>query len=98
MEFEKNIVNYLESKQSAEWSLIGVLRYLAENMEYTSESIEEIVDIFKRHLIGKSNDDNVKKAARNKANKLCKSLKQTLTRTDINEFLDQQDVKFAKVC
>ncbi|CAG8714037.1 8352_t:CDS:2, partial [Funneliformis mosseae] len=50
--------------------LIGVLRYLAENMEYTSESIEEIVDIFKRHLIRKSNDDNVKKAARNKANKL----------------------------
>ncbi|CAG8668895.1 16326_t:CDS:2 [Funneliformis mosseae] len=71
MEFEKNIVNYLESKQSAEWSLIGVLRYLAENMEYTSET-------------------------RNKANKLCESLKQTLTRIDINEFLDQQDVKFSK--
>ncbi|CAI2198229.1 12766_t:CDS:2, partial [Funneliformis geosporum] len=91
MEFEKNIVNYLESKQSAEWSLIGVLRYLAEDIDYTSERMEEIVDIFKRHLIGRSNDDNVKKAARNKANKFCESLKLTLTRTDIKEFLDQQD-------
>jgi len=97
MNFEENIATYFGSTQYPQWSVMGILQYLAEYMDYTSDSKEEISKVLAKHLLHISVGINFKKSAKNKAKKLYAALDTTLSRAEIIQFFDEQDVRFYKV-
>ncbi|CAG8501452.1 9136_t:CDS:2 [Paraglomus brasilianum] len=96
MNFEENIATYFGSTQYPQWSVMGILQYLAEYMDYTSNSKEEISKVLAKHLLHISVGINFKKSAKNKAKKLYAALDTTLSRAEIIQFFDEQDVRFYK--
>jgi hypothetical protein len=98
MDFEKHILEFFQSNNYANWSVLGVLQYLSDEVDFTSESVKDIGDILKKQLEVLSNNKNVLQAAKNKATKLRDNLQDTLTRrAEVLKFFENQDLKFAEV-
>ncbi|GET04873.1 BTB/POZ protein [Rhizophagus clarus] len=71
---EIHIGNYLDSNNYTNWSTSGLLQYLVEKENYTTEDATNIHNAFCRHLEKKSTDHNMFKYARNKAERLARTL------------------------
>src|SRR5437660_1166966 len=98
MDFENQIVNYFWLNDYTKWSVFEVLRYISNNINFTSESMSDIGDSLKRQLEILSDHKSLHLAARNKAIKLLGNLQETLTkRREILNFIESQDLKFAEV-
>jgi hypothetical protein len=71
---EIHIGNYLDSNNYTNWSTLGLLQYLVEKENYTTEDATNIHNAFRCHLEKKSADHNMFKYARNKAERLARTL------------------------
>ncbi|CAB4383717.1 unnamed protein product [Rhizophagus irregularis] len=71
---EIHIGNYLDSNNYTNWSTSGLLQYLVEKENYTTEDATNIHNAFRCHLEKKSADHNMFKYARNKAERLARTL------------------------
>lgn len=85
---EKHIENYIKSKEYRAWSALNILQYLSDYIKFTNDSVEEIFRIFKQQLVLKSQDPNVFKHARDKAEKLAESLN---IDEEVKNFLSDKD-------
>ncbi|CAB4430453.1 unnamed protein product [Rhizophagus irregularis] len=70
---EIHIGNYLDSNNYTNWSTSGLLQYLVEKENYTTEDATIIHNAFRYHLEKKSADHNMFKYARNKAERLART-------------------------
>ncbi|CAB4408069.1 unnamed protein product [Rhizophagus irregularis] len=71
---EIHIGNYLDSNNYTNWSTLGLLQYLVEKENYTTVDATNIHNAFRCHLEKKSADHNMFKYARNKAERLARTL------------------------
>ncbi|RGB30939.1 hypothetical protein C1646_764688 [Rhizophagus diaphanus] len=72
--YETHIGNYLDSNNYTNWSTSGLLQYLVEKENYTTEDATNIHNAFRCHLEKKSAGHNMFKYARNKAERLARTL------------------------
>ncbi|RUS32580.1 hypothetical protein BC938DRAFT_475037 [Jimgerdemannia flammicorona] len=96
MTFEVYTLKYLEATPYTNWSLLGVMQYLSENISYTSANFLEICDVFLQHMQIRSTSNTFTKSVQRKALKICESLTSTLDRPEVKEFLKTQDLKYAE--
>ncbi|CAG8650958.1 11683_t:CDS:10, partial [Acaulospora morrowiae] len=97
MDFENHIVNYFRLNNYSKWNVLEVLHYLSNNIDFTSESMNEIGDSLKKQLEILSDHSSLLQAAKNKAIKLRKNLQETLTtRGEVLKFIESQNLKFAE--
>ncbi len=98
MDFENYFVKYFQSNNYTKWSVLEALRYLSNNVDFTSDSLEDISNALKNQLKILSIHKSVLQVAKNKAIKLLQNLEETLTkRIEILNFFENQDLKFAEV-
>lgn len=97
MVFEVHVLKYLEVTPFSDWSILGIMQYLSENVSYTSASYPEIRDVFLRHMQIRSTNNTFTKAVQRKAVKICENLTSTQDRPEVKEFLKVQDLKHAEV-
>ncbi|KAG9284421.1 hypothetical protein G9A89_023678 [Geosiphon pyriformis] len=77
--------------------MLGVLEYLAMNIEYTSGSFKDICHAFKEELGNIAEESNTLSAAKRKATKICDKLETTMERDIvIKRFLENQDLKLSQ--
>ncbi|CAG8651416.1 636_t:CDS:2, partial [Paraglomus occultum] len=98
MNFETYISTYMDVVDYPEWSLLGLLQYLETRVEYTSASLQDIINIFMDLLDVKSKSRCYLKSTRRRAEKLCSTLNITKTRSEVQRFLQKLDLKHAQSC
>ncbi|CAG8770747.1 11620_t:CDS:2, partial [Dentiscutata erythropus] len=79
MDFENSITNYFQSNDHIKWSAFGVLSHISNNIDFTSEHMNEIGDSLRKQLEILSKHKGLLQAARNKVTKLLENLQETLT-------------------
>jgi hypothetical protein len=67
MEFEIEIKHYLQSVNYTKWSIVGILNYLSGDLNFSSESSQNIKDQITKELHVIANDTYCFQAVRNKA-------------------------------
>ena len=97
MNFENHIRTYFQSNNYLKWNVLEVLRYISDNVNFTSEDLNDIQNSLEEQLEILSNHKSLRLAAKNKAIKLLENLSRTLKRKDVLNFLENQDLKFAEV-
>jgi len=97
MNFEKHILKYLDVTDYTEWSLLGLLEYLAGKVSYSSASLEDIIDNFTVVLQARSTNKAYLRSAQKKAERLYIGLDSTRTRPEILQFLKVLDLEHAGV-
>ena len=97
MNFENHIRNYFQLNDCLKWNVLEVLRYISDNVNFTSENLNDIQNSLEEQLKILSNHKSLRVAAKNKAIKLLENLPRTLKRKDVLNFLENQDLKFAEV-
>ena len=97
MTLEHHISEYLDSSEYSTWSLIELLRYLSLHIDYTSASIDDIINNFVMLLQSRESSSACLQSARKKATKLANSVASTATQLEIKQFLKCQDIQFAEV-
>ncbi|CAG8463360.1 6644_t:CDS:2 [Paraglomus brasilianum] len=97
MDFEKEIAHYLQTVNHSKWNVEDILRYLSENIEFSSESATEIEDHITQKLRMIADDPNALQAARRKAFKLFTSIKTIFERRpEIKQIFESQDLKYSE--
>ncbi|CAG8568491.1 372_t:CDS:2 [Paraglomus brasilianum] len=96
MNFEKHILKYLDVTDYTEWSLLGLLEYLAGKVSYSSASLEDIIDNFTVVLQARSTNKAYLRSAQKKAERLYIGLDSTRTRPEILQFLKVLDLEHAE--
>ncbi|CAI2177730.1 11452_t:CDS:10 [Funneliformis geosporum] len=96
MLFDVLILKYLEITDYSMWSFAGTLKYLAENVNYTSANLPEIKEAFCQHMQNRSTSCAFYKSVQRKAQKLCSNITLTLERPEIKKILKDQDIKNAR--
>ncbi|CAG8786867.1 17859_t:CDS:2, partial [Dentiscutata erythropus] len=96
MNFENHIRNYFQLNDYSKWSVLEVLRYISDNVNFISENLNDIQNSLEEQLEILSNHKSLRLGAKNKAIKLLENLPRTLKRKDILNFLENQDLKFAE--
>ncbi|CAB5349066.1 unnamed protein product [Rhizophagus irregularis] len=96
---EIHIGNYLDSNNYTNWSTSGLLQYLVEKENYTTEDATNIHNAFRCHLEKKSADHNMFKYARNKAERLARTrARSTSPKSRISMGQRQQDQRIQPQC
>ncbi|CAH1764409.1 21499_t:CDS:2 [Entrophospora sp. SA101] len=96
MFFDVLILKYLEITDYNMWCFAGTLKYLAENVNYTSANLLEIKEAFCQHMQNRSTSCAFYKSVQIKAQKLCSNITSTLEQPEIKKILKDQDIKYAQ--
>ena len=99
MDFKAYILKYLDAVNYTEWSLLGVLNYLAENVSYASAALvlEEITKTFGDLLESRSKNNAYLRSVQKKAEKLYTRLDSMKCQPEIQQFLKNIDLEHAHV-
>ena len=97
MAFNKDTQKYLNDHNYQDWTLLGHLQDLTSKVTFTSTNEKEINETFLLHLQAKAGNSNIPISAKNKAQKLMKTLESTWKRLEIRYFMDKQDLKASQV-
>jgi len=96
MNLETQAAMYFHLTNYSKWNILEALQFLSETIDFTSESMNDIAETFRRQLEALSNDSNILSTAKSKAAKICVNLEETLKRLDIKEFFESQDLEYAQ--
>src|ERR1051325_5999303 len=97
MEYNRHILNYMEDTEYTSMSLHGLLEDLSGKIDYSSNDIGAIRNAIIECSTIKEDDKNVLKTAQNKIRKIANDTETIDNNNDIQNFLQRQDVKIAKV-
>ena len=99
MDFNDQILKYLEDCKYTDWSLLDVLKYLARDVKYSSADLPAIKETFLYHMRNYSRNPYAFKSVKRKAAALCTSLSyaNTAERPEVQQFVQEQDIRNAHV-
>ncbi len=97
MDFNDQILKYLEDCKYTDWSLLGALKYLARDVKFSSADLPAIKEAFLYHMRNNSRNPYTFKSVKRKAAALCASSSGAAERPEVQQFVQEQDIRNAHV-
>ncbi|RUS30357.1 hypothetical protein BC938DRAFT_479497, partial [Jimgerdemannia flammicorona] len=96
MEFSRCVDDFLAKTNVEHWNVLNYLQYLEDQIPFSSDSKDDIIDAFKQRVEYVSRCDFMGYGAKTKAAKLYKNVENTFQRKEILEVFEKADQKFEK--
>ncbi len=88
MNFDRYICDYVYATDLKDWNVLNCLEYLKDNLKFTSDSKQEILEAIIR-TFGKVVDSPIVRTGTKK--KLSDNIKNTFKRRQVDEFFEELD-------